>query len=158
VSISGTTSPENQYVIDGVSVNNPAFGFAGTALSVEFVKEVNVITGGYMPEYGRATGGYVDVGTKSGGAPVHTSGLFSITPGIFERAKEPVKRENSTITTDISLSSLRDFGFDLGGPILKDKLWFYGGVSPSFATYRLERNLNLFGNGTTARIPGTQRV
>jgi hypothetical protein len=158
VSVNGTTSPENQYVIDGVSVNNPAFGYAGTALSVEFVKEMNVITGGYMPEYGRATGGYFDVVTKSGSNQFHGSAFFSITPGIFEGAREPVARENSTITTDISLASLRDFGFDIGGPIIKDKLWFYLGVSPSFATYRLERNLNLFQNGTTSPIPGTQRI
>ncbi len=46
VSIAGTTSPENQYVIDGVSVNNPALGLNGSPLSLEFVQDVNVISGG----------------------------------------------------------------------------------------------------------------
>src|SRR5262249_2713957 len=57
VSINGTPSPENAFVIDGVSVNNPAFGILGTPLSVEFVKELNVVSGGYMPEFGRSMGG-----------------------------------------------------------------------------------------------------
>ena len=62
-SISGTTSPENQYVLDGMSVNNPAYGIVGAPLSMEFIKEVNVVAGGYMPEYGRATGGVLTVVT-----------------------------------------------------------------------------------------------
>ena len=70
-SISGTTSPENQYVLDGMSVNNPAYGIVGTPLSMEFIKEVNVISGGYMPEYGRATGGMLNVVTKSGSNEFH---------------------------------------------------------------------------------------
>ena len=59
-SIAGTSSPENQYVIDGLSVNDPAYGIVGTPLSMEFIKEVNVVTGGYMPEFGRATGGVLE--------------------------------------------------------------------------------------------------
>jgi outer membrane receptor protein involved in Fe transport len=142
VSINGTTSPENQYVVDGLSVNNPAFGLIGTPLSVEFVKEVNVITGGYMPEYGRAGGGYFDVVTKTGSNEFHGSVFASVTPGVFEGRRKPVPREGSTISTNISLSSLQDLGVDLGGPILKDRLWFYIGLSPSLARFRLDRGLN----------------
>src|SRR6185436_12676276 len=65
-SISGTTSPENSYVIDGISVNNTALGTIGTPLSIEFIHEHNVISAGYMPEYGRAMGGILSVVTKSG--------------------------------------------------------------------------------------------
>ena len=51
------TSPENQYVVDGLSVNDPASARSARRCRVEFVQEVNVITGGYLPEYGRSTGG-----------------------------------------------------------------------------------------------------
>jgi outer membrane receptor protein involved in Fe transport len=142
VSINGTTSPENQYVVDGLSVNNPAFGLIGTPLSVAFIKEVNVITGGYMPEYGRAGGGYFDAVTKSGSNEFHGSVFSSITPGIFEGARKPVAGEGSTISTNVALSSLHDFGFELGGPIRKDRLWFYVGFSPSIARYTLTRRLH----------------
>jgi hypothetical protein len=143
VSISGTTSPENQYVVDGLSVNNPAFGILGTQLPVEFVKDVNIISGGYMPEYGRATGGYLDVVTKTGGNEFHGSVFATITPGFLEGAREPVRREGSTISTTTNLSSQRSFGFEIGGPILKDRLWFYAGLVPSLASYRLDRALNV---------------
>lgn len=158
ISISGTSSLENQFVIDGLSVNNPGFGLLGTPLSLEFIDEVNVITGGYMPEYGRATGGYYNLVTKSGSNEFHGSVFFSITPGLFEGARTPVVREGTTITTDTRLYSLRNFGFEVGGPILKDKLWFYVGASPSFSTYQLERNLNIFRQDDptqTERLPGT---
>jgi hypothetical protein len=171
MSISGTTSPENQYVIDGVSVNDPGFGVIGTPLSVEFVKEVNVITGGYLPEYGRATGGVLDVATKSGSNEFHGSVFTSFTPGGLEGPRRLVKREAQTITLASSLSSVRDFGAELGGPILQDKLWFYAGVSPSLVSYRLERNLTRVvvedgvrkvdpetGFILTQNIPGTSRT
>src|SRR5262245_35241373 len=45
-SLNGATSPENGYKIDGLSVGNPGFGTLGTPLSSEFVKEVNVVSGG----------------------------------------------------------------------------------------------------------------
>lgn len=158
-SINGTTSPENQYVIDGLSTNNPGYGINGTPLSIEFVDEVNIITGGYMPEYGRSTGGTLDVLTKKGSNQFHGSIFGSVTPGIFEGPREKIVTDGSTVTEDVSLSSVRSFGFDLGGPILKDRLWFYFGLSPSFSTYRLERNLNRFtGPGQTERIPGTQTI
>src|SRR5262249_46778777 len=73
VSVNGTTSPENSFQIDGVAVNNPAFGTLGTPLTTEFVKEVNVVSGGYMPEFGRAMGGVFDVVTQSGGNEFHGS-------------------------------------------------------------------------------------
>ena len=171
MSISGTTSPENQYVIDGVSVNDPGFGIVGTPLSVEFVDQVNVITGGYLPEYGRATGGVLDVVTRSGSNEFHGTVFTSITPGVLEGERALIKREGQTITTDTSLSSIHDFGAGVGGPILKDKLWFFVGLSPSFARYKLERNLNriVLENGqpkvdestgftVTERIPGTTRT
>ena len=44
--------------------------------------------------------------------------------------------------TDLELLSIRDFGFTLGGPLVKDKLWFFGGLDIGVTTYRLNRALN----------------
>ncbi|AKT41034.1 TonB-dependent receptor [Chondromyces crocatus] len=141
-SINGTTSPENQYVIDGVSVNDPAFGIIGTPLTMEFIKEVNVVTGGYMPEYGRSTGGVLDVVTKSGGNEFHGSVFFNISPGSMEGRREIVQREGQTVLTEPYLGNIRDYGFEIGGPIIKDKLWFFAGVDIALTTRRVERYLN----------------
>ncbi|WP_437554965.1 TonB-dependent receptor [Sorangium sp. So ce367] len=171
-SIAGTSSPENQYVIDGLSVNDPAYGIVGTPLTMEFIKEVNVIAGGYMPEFGRATGGVLDVVTKSGGNAFQGSVFFNITPGVLEGAPKAVRRQGETIQTDETLSSIRDYGFEVGGPILKDKLWFYAGADLAFKSYSMERNLfatrydpttfepvtdRATGLNVVDRLPGTQR-
>ena len=75
-SISGGSGLDNQYVIDGVNVTNQGygalgsysiiFGSLGNATPFDFVDEVEVKTGGYDAEFGQATGGVVNVITKSG--------------------------------------------------------------------------------------------
>jgi hypothetical protein len=140
--IGGATSPENHYLIDGLSVNDPGFGVLGTPLSTAFIKEVNVLTGGYLPEYGRATGGHFDVVTKSGSNEFHGSIFAGYSPGIFEGPRRPVVLTGNAITTTTALASAFDFGADLGGPIVRDKLWFYAGVSASSARYRLDRGIS----------------
>ncbi len=137
-SISGTTSPENNYVIDGITVNNPAYGINGSSLSVEFIEEVNVETGGYMPEYGRATGGIVNAVTQSGSNKLHGSVWGYYTPGQLEGRRTQVLSEGSAIAPTTSLGWIGDTGFDIGGPIIKDRLWFYGGFQASRSVYNFD--------------------
>ncbi|REG24548.1 carboxypeptidase family protein [Archangium gephyra] len=143
VSINGGTSPENQFVVDGLSVNDPAVGTIGTPLSVEFVKEVNVITGGYMPEYGRSTGGVMNVVTKSGSNEFHGSVFGNVAPGVLQTAGPVIQQAGSVISAQGKPWNQGDFGFELGGPILKDKLWFYAGVAPSFNRIQVSRQLSV---------------
>jgi outer membrane receptor protein involved in Fe transport len=170
ISLNGTTSPENGFLVDGLSTGNPAIGVLGSPISVEFIQEVNVITGGFMPEFGRSTGGVVTAVTKSGSNEFHGSLFTNITPGAFEASPTRVISQGSVITTDQRLWNMGDFGGDLGGPIIKDKLWFYVGVAPSLTRRLLERNLNVFlldengeyiqdenGLNATERIPGTTK-
>lgn len=142
VSIAGTTSVENQYVIDGLSVGNPAFGFLGTPLSSEFVQEMNVITGGYMPEYGRSTGGVINAITKTGSNEFHGDAFTYYSPGQLAGWRHPVQRQNGSVSWASSLAYLGDFGADLGGPIVKDKLWFYAGFDLSRTQYDVQRSIN----------------
>jgi outer membrane receptor protein involved in Fe transport len=157
VSINGTTSPENGYVVDGLSTNDPAFGINASPLSVEFVQDVNIITGGYMPEYGRSTGGVLNAVTKSGSNEFHGSVYGNLTPGVFEGQRTPVVSNASVITGRNNLSAIGDFGATLGGPILKDKLWFFAGVAPSFSNYTHTRAVNYFevADGKVVRDPVT---
>jgi hypothetical protein len=144
-SVAGTTSPENQFVIDGLSVNDPAFGVLGTPLSVEFIQDVNVITGGYMPEYGRATGGVMNVTTKSGSNEFHGSIFGNWSPGALEGSRPDIKSAASSIPTPKATTwNVGDFGAEIGGPILKDRLWFFAGFNPSFSRFRVTRKLNRF--------------
>ncbi|HZI16393.1 MAG TPA: TonB-dependent receptor [Myxococcus sp.] len=144
VSVSGSSSPESQYVVDGLSVNDPSVGTLGTPLSVEFVQEVNVITGGYMPEYGRSTGGVLNVVTKSGSNEFHGSVFGNFAPGALQKSGTEIRQQGSVISAKGTPWNLGDFGFDLGGPILKDKLWFYAGVAPSFTRIKVDRQISAY--------------
>jgi outer membrane receptor protein involved in Fe transport len=142
VSINGATSPENGYVVDGLSTNDPAFGVNASPLSIEFVQDVDIITGGYMPEFGRSTGGVINAVTRSGSNEFHGSVFGNWTPGTFEGTRKIAVEEGTVITGNNQLSNLGDFGATLGGPILKDKLWFFAGFAPSFTRYQHTRQLN----------------
>jgi carboxypeptidase family protein/TonB-dependent receptor-like protein len=136
VSISGSQSPENSYLIDGLSVNDPAYGVNGSPLTVEFIDEVNIITGGYMPEYGRTLGGALSATTKSGGNEFHGSVFGTWTPGGLSGPQGPLTVTGGTpaILGARNLDNIWDLGATLGGYIVKDKLWFFAGVQ--YATQR----------------------
>ncbi len=153
-SINGTTSPENNNVIDGLSRNNAGFGVNGARLSIEFVREVNVLTGGYMPEYGAAGGGIISGTTKTGTNEFHGGAWLYATPGGLEGERRRIFRTGQTITTQPTLNMIGDIGGDIGGPIVKDKLWFYTGFQMSRTSYNLERALN---NSKFGEIAETRR-
>jgi hypothetical protein len=167
--LAGTTSPENQFILDGMSVGDPGVGLLSTPLSIDFIKETNIITGGYLPEYGRGGGGVFDVVTKSGSNEFHGSVFGNDTPW---SGSPTFPRPQDTISTTSKLDSARDFGFDLGGPLVKDKLWFYIGADTSKQSFKLQRDLNLLevggpdgkyvddANGLVLsnRLPGTSRT
>lgn len=144
VSINGATSPENGYVVDGLSTNDPAFGINASPLSIEFVQDVNVVTGGYLPEFGRSTGGVINAVTRSGSNEFHGSVFGNLTPGAFEGDRKLVIDEGSVISGVNTLKNLGDIGATLGGPILQDKLWFFAGFAPSFTRYTHTRGINAF--------------
>ncbi|MDY7229230.1 TonB-dependent receptor [Hyalangium rubrum] len=144
VSINGASSPENGYVVDGLSTNDPAFGINASPLSIEFVQDVNVITGGYLPEFGRSTGGVLNAVTRSGSNEFHGSVFANMTPGVFEGGRKLVIDESSIVTGENNLHNLGDFGATLGGPILQDRLWFFAGFAPSFTRYQHVRGINAF--------------
>jgi hypothetical protein len=168
VSFGGASSPENNYIIDGLSVSNPGFGIIGTPLSTEFIKETNVISGGYMPEYGRTMGGVLNAVTKSGSNEYH-GGFFSYyTPGGLASTPKNVSvlgagGYSPVVANPGTLSYVGDIGADVGGPIIKDKLWFYTGVDVSSTEYTVSRYfqkeiLDAKGNYVDQqRIPGSDQ-
>jgi outer membrane receptor protein involved in Fe transport len=125
-SVAGSSGPENNYILDGVNTTDPAFGGSGANLPFEFVQEVEIKTGAYGAEYGRSTGGIFNVITKSGGNEVHGDafGYFS-TKGL-------VRKTNQFPFTGAAPNGFSeiDAGIDIGGPIKKDKIWFFGAFNP----------------------------
>lgn len=131
-SFGGSTSVENTYIVDGLNTTDPGLGTLASSLPNEFVKETEVITGGYKAEYGRATGGIVNVITKTGSNEFHGSVFGYWSPGAVRATEKPTPSAASSIDLQDKLANDFDFGAEVGGPIIKDKLWFHLGINPSF--------------------------
>ncbi len=131
ISLSGATSVENVYVIEGINTTDTAFGGISSNLPNEFVAQTEVITGGYNAEFGRATGGIINVVTKSGSNEFHGSVFGTLRPGALVADAKVIEREGTSIDNKTDLDYAWDTGAEIGGPIVKDRLWFHVGFNPS---------------------------
>jgi len=131
--VGAASAPENNYIIDGVSSTDPRYGTSGTNLTMNFVQEVQVMTGGYQAEFGRSTGGVFNVITKSGGNAFHGD-LFTYFQNKSWTPSDSVRRQNKELTTYADRDGYSDVGGSIGGPIVRDKLWFFGAYSPQNRT------------------------
>jgi outer membrane receptor protein involved in Fe transport len=125
LTIYGATSAENQWIIDGVNTTSVPKGYQGKSLNAEFIEEVEVKTGGYQAEYSRALGGIINVITKAGGNEFHGD-AFAYFDSDDTRARRIVTTEDVYGGTLTESDYRADYGVDLGGYVLRDKLWFFG--------------------------------
>ncbi|HEY4640989.1 MAG TPA: TonB-dependent receptor [Thermoanaerobaculia bacterium] len=129
ISVYGSSGAENSYFIDGVNTTNAEYGFQGKELNFEFIQEVDVKTGGYEAEFGKSTGGIINVITKSGGNDLRGD-VF----GYYDN--DSLQSNTKSVVSNGGTAegfTRKDYGVDLGGFFVKDKLWF-------FAAYDQVRN------------------
>ena len=140
--IDGASGSENRFIIDGMDTTNLQNGTSGKTMLLDFVDEVQVKSSGYNAEFGGATGGVVNVITKSGTNSLHgmggtyyngNVGLGAIRGGVRFNPQHTNIGETGMITPDDDFSTWSPLG-DIGGPIMRDKLWFYGGANYSKTT------------------------
>jgi outer membrane receptor protein involved in Fe transport len=127
-SVAGASGPENNYILDGINTTDPAYGGSGANLPFEFIQEVEIKTGAFGAEYGKATGGIFNVITKSGGNEIRGDAFAYFSTKSLVRQ---TRNFSNTGAAPNGFSEL-DAGFDIGGPIKKDKLWFFGAFNPQF--------------------------
>src|SRR6267142_2357584 len=121
LTITGHRPQENNYRIDGVSINDYTNGAPGSAggvnLGADAVKEFSVLASNYTAEYGRTSGGVINAITRSGSNSIHGSAYEFFRDdaldarNFFDKAKPPLRRNQ--------------FGGSLGGPIIKNKTFFF---------------------------------
>lgn len=140
-SFSGSSSLENQYVVDGVNTTGLAFGTVGSPVLNEFIQEIEVMTGGYNAEFGRATGGVVSVVTKSGTNEFKGSIFGHYQPGFLTASAERTPVNAASIDAVANTAYDANIGFEIGGPIVKNKLWFYVGFAPRFVATDITRTI-----------------
>jgi hypothetical protein len=147
VSIDGASAAENRYVMDGMETTDIVHGQNGKNLLADFVEEVQIKSSGYEAEYGGSTGGVVNVVTKSGSDLFHGSGTLFWQGDATQASPAPTLRLKLTNTSQSEYQSYPkdqfnryEPGFTLGGPIMKSKMWFFGGYQPALT--RTERIVN----------------
>jgi len=146
-SIGGASAAENRYVIDGLDTTDPAFGTIGTTVPEEFVREVEIKTGGYEAEYSGALGGVLNVITKSGGNELEGD--------VFAYYNDDSLQEDSPEVPGVGRSlgyEEYDFGAAIGGKLIQDKLWYFVAANPSFQEDFLETRSGLNDTEETDRF------
>ncbi|HWP42165.1 MAG TPA: TonB-dependent receptor, partial [Blastocatellia bacterium] len=117
----GERSGNNNYLIDGLPNKDTVNGGPASQFNQETIAELQVLTTGYKAEFGQASGAIVNVITKSGGNDFH--GVASL----FHR-NDAFDTSNSLDPAQTDAPTLRrfDYSLALGGPVIKDKVFFFG--------------------------------
>src|SRR2546428_1456239 len=153
-SISGATGLENNYIADGVSITDGAFGGIGvysrvygslsSGINLSFVKEVQVKTGGFEAQYGKSTGGIVQIVTKTGSNAFHGSVGGYFAPQQLEATRLfsddfalGTLQQRFNLQGKILHQSNYDVDTQFGGylPRFQDPLFFFGAFQPQWNTH-----------------------
>ena len=124
LTISGARPQQNNYRLDGVSLNDYANGAPGSVLGgnlgVDAIEEFSVITSNYSAEYGKTSGGVVNAITRSGTNKIHGSAYE-----FLRNSKLDAKNYYDDPTQPIPPFKRNQFGGTIGGPIVKDHTFFF---------------------------------
>ncbi len=140
ISINGNKGINNNVSIDGADNNNPFFGEQrggqrpAFTVSLDAIKELQVVADGAPAEFGRSSGGFVNVVTKSGTNNIHgTLHEYQKWTGLTSRLSDG---------TRLSAFSQEQFGGTLGGAFIKNKLFYFIGSDQQFFTQTKQNNPN----------------
>ncbi|MBI1949735.1 MAG: carboxypeptidase regulatory-like domain-containing protein, partial [Acidobacteria bacterium] len=128
--IHGSRDVDVVTLVDGVSTNDPLTGKRGQELNLDSIQEIEVKTAGATAENGRAQGGFVNIVTKSGGNEFEGRFRFDFRSNILDGDGAGI--DDPRLHGGLGELGLRDLSFNdffpalsLGGPIVKDKAWYY---------------------------------
>ena len=138
ISVDGSSGAENVFYVDGVDTTNMYNGLNNQNLRVETVREFQLKTAGYEAEFGGAMGGVLSVQTKSGANEFHGSALWYGSGNLLTGAPSKRLRLDPSQAVDVSEyvfdaeddDARNEYGFTVGGPIWRDRAWFFGAYLP----------------------------
>lgn len=165
-SVAGGADSENSYLVEGQETADSIGGFSHSNVPFEFIQEVQVKSSGINAEHGGALGGVVNVIMDKGSNAYHGAvfsdfelGSWDGSPTAFSRYDPAYATLNNTSKTAFLDPNYQQYqgkkdkfkdifpGFRIGGPILKDKVWFFAGFNPEFSNR--ERSVFFNGPGVT---------
>ena len=131
-SFAGTSAAESSYYVNGLNLTDQRTFLGYGEVPFDFIQSIDVKTGGYQAEYGRATGGIVNIVTRSG-TNEFTGGLsVYYTPDKLRASRGTSYQQGGNnvagleVYNQYSYSESVDYSAFLGGPIIKDHLFFFG--------------------------------
>ncbi len=134
-SFGGSASSENAYYINGYAVTNPLTAIGFSTLPFDAIDEMQVLTGGYGAEFGRSTGGVINITTKRGTNEWKGAVVGTWSPEALRANPRNVYYPKTGYypTTDGTLLTYRNqnqyylstYGASLSGPLIKDRLFLY---------------------------------
>lgn len=142
--VDGASGSENTFIIDGQEVSNFRTGVLNTNNNIpfQFVQEVQIKSSGFEAQYGGATGGVVNVVTKGGDNQLRGEAGISFQPSEFQSDPRQFLRLVSASAAgplrSEYLQPAKDGGSNffpsitLGGPVIKDRIWFFGSYAPQY--------------------------
>jgi hypothetical protein len=162
ISIDGSSGSENRFIIDGIDTTSPQVGTSAVPLRAEFLEEVQVKSAGYAAQFGGSTGGVINVITKSGTNNYQGGVVATFENRSWGGGERALLRDSLTdndafvyINPPKDKENRIDPGFYLGGPIVRDRLWFFGSYQPGIRSTK--RTVN-FSNGDVGTFPQDFRV
>jgi carboxypeptidase family protein len=124
VTIGGGLAYDNVFLVDGVDVNDNVFGQPNGLFIEEGIQEVQVLTSGIGAEYGRFGGGVVNVVTRSGGNMFSGAFRTNLTNAAWSNETPLEKAKGTTRASKLSPT----YEAIAGGPVVKDRLWYFAGL------------------------------
>lgn len=147
VSVHGAVLNQTRYVLDGVDITDPLRGYRSTWLTFDAVEEVEMVLGALGAENAKASAGFINVVTKSGGNRF-SGGLTGTYT--HENLYSSSFTQEDLGALGLSSPTFNNFEYDisasLGGPIFKDKLWFF--VNPRYLARQMTGAFVPFTAGT----------
>jgi hypothetical protein len=122
--ISGGSADANVYLVDGVDTTDPIWLTWGTQLNIDIIDEISVQRAGYTAEYGRAGGGIVNMVTKSGGNKFSVLARVVIADSDWSSDWGTESETGREKAGAARIDEIRP-SIAVGGPILRDRLWFF---------------------------------
>src|SRR5437899_3839815 len=130
MSVSGSRVDSNSFLLDGTNINDQSNNTPGSAsgnlLGVEMLREFRVLTGAYSAEYGRYSGGIITAVSKSGGNEFHGN-VHEFHPNDNLDARHFFDTKSTPDDPRLPEFKRNQFGATIGGPIVRDRTFFFGG-------------------------------
>ena len=146
IQINGASGAENNFIVDGISTSGVVHGNSRQNAAFEILQEVQIKTSGIEAQYGGALGGVISGITKSGGNEFHGDVHYyywgsKLNAGAPKRLfMDPSDLKTVSYQQDYKFPSTNhEVGYSIGGPFIKNKLYFFSAASPRF----LDRELTI---------------